>query len=1005
MDTARSSRLRGRIPRAVLHELSRPSLLLELEGQQSPLVVLVAPAGYGKTTLLAQHARRHEGRVVWVNLAEDDADPSVLSQHLAQEIRRVLPTLSLRQWRGLEAGEASSEAMAHALAADLTESTTNLDFIMDGTELLGESSERWLARWLSSLAEGHRILLAGRSEPRLDLARRVASGEARLLGPRDLAFSESETGACLAHSNVPLAASEVHARMEGWPVGVALVRSGAAPHLTASDLIRGVLDQLPPDLRRVLPEVNVLDVWTDEGPAVYGLDGFSSGWLQTVRRAGLPLIPLGDSYRPHQLLREVLATELRARPERHRALYLQVAVAAEKVGHSLAAVHGYLTAGAPEPALHLASRLATSYDTRGEYLLVRQTLELFPEGSLSPELRRMLGHALFETGDAVRGEWLLNELREVGDHTPALRFSLGLLAARSGQWAVEFDHAEAGLLASPTPRERGRLLRLRSSALLMLDRMDESYTTAQEAVTLAEQQQDSLELGSAMISLVHVYQRQDRQDLLQATIRRALELFRGLSMPSRMVWLQNDLASLLRRQRRTGEALDLVFAALPVAEAEQSVDQALLEETWGDLLLWQGEYPGAALHYQRAFRHSQSFGTDLLSARISPVLIEAALMAGELSMAQEALDWVRQMAESNGTLFRAAREFCQGLWAIHDQHWSSAGGHFMDAVQFSEGMPGIVPVERGRLYQAACASQLQEFTADTASQLETDWTGVASHHFLKDDRARLQLVASESARLGQPLPTLMRLISELATEDMLEPEGQSLVLQIQSLGAVRVSVNGDPLHLPLARSSEVLVWLAIHGESTRDQLINALWDGSNERRHVEYFKVAVRHLRATLAGHSAVTFNPLPFLEGRYRLSERFTVNLDVLRARHALNSRRPEDLRQVLDDYVGSFLSQTQEPWAEPFRTEALETAVTAALTLGEGLEASEPVSAAAAYQRAADLDPLAEEPYLKLLRLHLARQDRTAAEHCYRRYRRMLSEEWGRAPGEEWTTTFGHQ
>jgi LuxR family maltose regulon positive regulatory protein len=1005
MDVAEFSRWQGRIPRAVLHELTRPSLLQILSGQDSPLVVLVAPAGYGKTTLLAQYARHHEGRVVWLNLVEDDADPWVLARRLVQAIQATLPTLLLPHWQHLGDDTPSSESLAYALAADLTASTTNLDFILDGTELLGESSERWLSRWLSSLAEGHRLLLAGRSEPRLDLARRVASGDAWLLGPQDLAFSESETRDCLAPGEVPLSASAVHAQLEGWPVGVALVRSGAGPHLTAADLIRGVLDQLPSALRGRLPEISVMDVWTEEGPEAHGLGGFPFGWLQDVRRAGLPLIPLGNSYRPHQLLREVLSTELRARPERHRALHLQVAVAAEEAGHCLEAVHAYLTAGAPERALELASGLASTYDLRGEYLLVRRTLDLFPEGTLSPELKRLLGHALFETGDAVRGGWLLNELKDRGETTPALWFSLGLLAARSGQWTLEFDHAETGLLASPTPRERGRLLRLRSSALLMLGRVDASYAAAQDAVSLAERQQDPLELGSAMISLVHVYQRQDQQDLLQATLRRAVDLFSGLNMPSRTVWLQNDLASLLRRQGRTGEALDLVHAALQVAEAEQTVDQALLEETWGDLQFWPGEYPGAALHYYRAFQHSRTFGTDLLGARISVTLTEAALLAGEPVMARETLHWIQQMAEGNGELYRAAREFCQGLWAVQDQHWDVAETHFMDADRFSAGMPGIVSRERAQMYQALCAVRLRTFTVDMARRLETDWTETASHHFLKDDRPRLQSIASESDRVGRPPVTLLRLISELAPENPPEPDGQLLTLQVRSLGAVRVSVNGDPLHLPLTRSAEVLVWLAIHGESTRDQLVDALWDGSNERRHVEYFKVAVRHLRATLATHPAVTFNPLPFLEGRYRLSERFTVDVDVLRARHALISRRPETLQRTLDEYVGTFLPQTEASWAEPFRTEALETAISAALTLGEALEADDPVAAALAYQRAADLDPLAEEPYVKLLRLYLARHDRTAAEHCYRRYRRMLSEEWGRNPGEEWTTTFGHQ
>ena len=299
------SALQGKIPRPVRHELARPELLGQLEEHQGNLIALIAPAGYGKTTLLAQHARRYEGRVVWLSLGEDDADPLSLGAHLVASLQRIMPTLALSEWHRLRDLGGAAEGLAAALAHDLNGSTTNFELILDGSEVLGGVAERWLSRWLSELTEGHRLLLAGRSEL-LGLPQRVARGDALLIGLHELAFSAAQTAACLSELQTPLSAQEVHTRLEGWPVGVALVGSGAAPQLTPADLIHDVLERLPPDLKRSLPEASVLEVWSEETAAQAEIV-LPPDWLREVRQAGLPLIPLGGSYRPHQLLREVLA--------------------------------------------------------------------------------------------------------------------------------------------------------------------------------------------------------------------------------------------------------------------------------------------------------------------------------------------------------------------------------------------------------------------------------------------------------------------------------------------------------------------------------------------------------------------------------------------------------------------------------------------------------------------------------------------------------------------------
>lgn len=983
--------LRGRVPRPVSHELSRPGLLRDLDTDERRLIVLVAPAGYGKTTLLAQHARRREGRVVWVSVREDDRDPRVLAGTLTRAVERLRPTLPLTHSARMQALEAPSEGLASALALDLTASTTNLDLILDGVELLGEAAERWLERWIDALAEGHRVLLAGRAEPGLRLAQRVAREEARLLGIRELAFTLEETQGRLA-DRPPSESRAVHAQLEGWPAGIALVASGAAPQLTPAHLVREVLDRLPPPLRRALPEASVLEVWTEDGPGPLELP-LAAGWVRAVRQAGLPLIPLGRAYRPHQLLREVLDLELRGQPQRHAQLHRQAGERAQQAGEELLALRHYRTAGDQEQALHLAARLAERYEARWEHRLVREVLEGFPEGALPPALQRLLGHALFETGEAGRGEALLRGLREAGDRSPALLYSLGVLTARSGQSAQQLALAEEGLGQSPGARDTRRLLRVKAAALLTLGRSDEACTVAQAAAERSREGHDRVEYGAALTVLQLAYRLCGQQEASEAALRRGLEVYAELGMPSRALLLQNDLADLLRERGEAAQALDLIAQALPVAEREQTIIHPLLLETRGDVHFWQAEYAAAAVEYRGALRLCSRYHFEALASRILPRLIEAAIRADDPGTALEALAWARVLAPDGRGLPSSALQFCEGLWARSREEWDAALRFFSQVGDAGLGA-AFTPVMRARLYAAEAALEGGTFGAPDAERVQEGLAGAHRRHFLPSDGEVLRRVAAACVPFGWRGDTLSALLPPWPRPGAAVPE---LRLQVQALGPLRVRLAGQPLHLPLSRSGELLVWLALHGEATRDRIVDALWDGSAERRHVEYFKVAVRHLRLALSEHPAVTFNPVPFEGGLYRLSERFTVELDAQEVCRSLRSPAPGGMREAVAAYAGPFLPFAEAEWAEQVRTEVLEAAVAAALTLGAQQEHAAPEEAAALYERVIELDPLHEPAYTALLRLHTSRSNAAAARHVFGRYRRMLRDTWNREPGEE--------
>lgn len=222
-------------------------------------------------------------------------------------------------------------------------------------------------------------------------------------------------------------------------------------------------------------------------------------------------------------------------------------------------------------------------------------------------------------------------------------------------------------------------------------------------------------------------------------------------------------------------------------------------------------------------------------------------------------------------------------------------------------------------------------------------------------------------------------------------EAKRLNLAIASLGVVKAKVEGVPVKLPFAKTGELLVWLAREGPSTRDRIVDAIWGSSREPSHVAYFKVSVRRLRGALAEHPCVNFNPIPFEDGLYRLSEAFEVELDVDELARGSRSSDPRVLERLLCSYQGDFLPRADSQWASTIRLGAVEDAFAAAMSLGSALAQEAPLGAAAAYRRAVDLDPLASEGHLALIRAYSSLSDWPRARRAYRAYEFMLANELG--------------
>jgi LuxR family maltose regulon positive regulatory protein len=428
--------------------IRRSSLIERLADEDArPVVSVVAPSGYGKTTLLAQWAECTRLAVAWVTVDETDDDPKVLLSYVAAALDRVQP-VGERVFEAL-ASPASSVpgSVVPRLGSAFSSMTTPVALVLDDVHLLRNTECRSaLSVLVDHVPDGSRLVLASRDEPPLQTARLRAEGRLTEIGPDDLALSRTEAASLLRAAEVTLGEDDVsvlHQRTEGWPAGLYLaalcLREGGSPgsavvsfggddRLVSQYLEAEFLARIPARHRAFLTRTAVLERMS--GPlceAVLDEPG-SAAVLAELARSNLLLVPLdrrGQCYRYHHLFRDMLLVELeRLEPDLLPVLRRRAA------GWCLAN-------GEPEEALEY-SIVAGDVDTAGR-LVEKLALPAFQQARVAT-LQRWFGW--LDAQDGIKGH-------------PMAAVWAAILAAAAGRpaeaerWADMVDRWQHGDGARP----------------------------------------------------------------------------------------------------------------------------------------------------------------------------------------------------------------------------------------------------------------------------------------------------------------------------------------------------------------------------------------------------------------------------------------------------------------------------------------------------------------------------------------------------------------------------
>ncbi len=602
------------------------------------LVLLAAPPGFGKTTLLAQWRAVDDRVFACVSLDSGDNDPVTFWSYVVQSIRHAVPEWGAAALSALRQPRADVvDTVVPAVLSRLEGLGEKLVLVLDDyQEITNRVCHDSLSFFLERAPSNVTVALSTRSDPPIPMGRLRALDELLELRAVDLSFTEDESATFLneiLHLGLaPETLGVLHGRTEGWPVGVRLAamslaqaadragfvaRFGGASRHIVDYLTEVVLDTLDEDRRRFLLETSVLDSMC--GPlcdAATGRQG-SAEVLVELERANLFLIPLDDRrewYRYHELFADVLRYRLlQSDSELVRAVHRRASEWLGPEGHRYEAVRHAVAADALESAITLVLEdWRPSLEQDAAAAILRQ-LEELPSTSVERDARL-----------AVVRAWALSALNRREDSLTALESAESARCERPMPCGLPLEAATALTRACFPWGDAARMLGAagRASELLgdtfsigrpvsllalawarrFTGECEAALAPLEQAAFLAARSNQWLVAGIAKAMLARISLETDDVDLAVSTARRALStlevhgvadqpgagiahvalgaaLARGGEFEEAGKLLDRGLANL----RARGQPLDIADALLLSASVRRGLEapapaRAMLEE-------------------------------------------------------------------------------------------------------------------------------------------------------------------------------------------------------------------------------------------------------------------------------------------------------------------------------------------------------------------------------------------------------------------------------------------
>ena len=700
------------IPPARPGLVARPRLMERLQSALScSLVLISAPAGSGKTTLVSDWVRRVKEQcpTAWVSLDEGDNDPVRFWDYFIAALQKLRPTIGETALSLLLSPQPTYpiEAVLTALINDLSSISDDLALVLDDYHLIkSEDIHTGITFLLDHLPPKMHLVIATRTDPPLALAHFRGRGTMLEIGADDLRFTLDEAINLLREILGPALSSEdieaLNQRTEGWAVGLKMAAlslgqrkdvKGFVATFTGSQryvgdyLIEEVLKQQSDKVRDFLLQTSVLEKLSASLCDSVTARSGSQDMLVELERANLFLVPLDESrewYRYHHLFTDLLRHQLVVKlgTEEVMKLHQWASQWYEDNKFPDDAIHHALASRDWDRAIKLIGNVAENRMKRGENITLFNWLQAMPDEVLRTDLHLygQFARVLVLTGQFEVAETVLSYLEKTAQADANLQGEVAVLQAdiahRRGDSPRAIELAERALSLLPPDN---LAYRCRASSVLGLVHIDgglygEAWSRYTDAYELARQAEDYLVALAALAYRSHILS-------LRGKLQEAVEMCQ--------------------------QAIDL---------AEQSPASALARQVLGFVLHERNDLEGAAYHLLLATELNEIRGNPDSRTYSYTLLARTRLAQGDSAAALAAIGET-ELPPRRGTLRLGARARLAAMRILlalqqddlkEASNWGRRLSEYSDTLLFEyRYVSARLLIARGE--KTAAANQLQDF--------------------------------------------------------------------------------------------------------------------------------------------------------------------------------------------------------------------------------------------------------------------------------------------------------
>ncbi len=1026
--------------------LSRPRLLESLGSLlDNKLILLSAPAGYGKTSLLIDLANQVEMPVCWLSLDLLDRDPQRFIAYLIASLSERFPGVGGTSRTRLSRSnsiEQDAESILVMLTNEIYDEVED-DFllIIEDYHLLDDIPpiSGLVNRFLELVMENCHVILSSRTLPSLeDVTLMVAREQVAGISHVELAFQPGEVQALYAqnyHQRLSdEAANEFVMQTGGWITGMVLSNLPGMPRVSGVDtfayLGQQVLDQQPDHIREFLLRTSLTDEFNAEFCAMVlrPLHSDPPNWydlMSFVLDKNLFVLPLdsdGRWLRYHPLFREFLQTRLREeRPHEVRPILEQMVKAYEKNGEWEKAYFTCKQLDDPEALADVVERAGVPMLQNALVTLEGWINSLPPYIVQSrPGLISLRGPILAVKGDLQGSNELLDKAisicrknQNVSGLVPALIRRANTLRFL-GNYAASLDNINEALQLAGTDVALqyyyAEGLRLKGLNLFRMGESRQAVDSLEHSLSLYSAMSENARIPIVLMETGMVYVAVGDIDSAQTSFQKALALKQKESDLLTQAEILNNMAVLYHQIGEYELASETFEAGLVCARKSRSRRaESLLLSGLGDLYSEVEEFDSAS----QAYHQAEAVASDP-AGFIRNYLIIA---LGNLQLRQGNLEEVQQTLKIHRKIFKNSQSaYERGLWLLLEGRYFLIKDEPKKAIPLFKESRELFQ-EDGRdlerqwsviwLASAYCSMGEVEIASAVLRQILTDGATldhallVALHqsaHWLKelqDDALvgrRLGGLLEKAGRIHNKLFLIRRNLRRQASIIQVP----SATLTVRTFGNPEITISGSIVQMSDWRTQSVrdlfLYFLNRKESVTKEQVGAALWpETPNTQMLKARFKNEIYRLRRAV-GRDAIIFD-----DEYYRFNHQMDYEYDVeafdshiLRAHKAADkTTRIEYLRKAVDLVHGPYLADVDAEWAIPERERLWQAYGTALEELAYlYLDASQLENCLFICQTALKRDRFHEVIYQIEMRAYAVLGDRSAIARRYQACRAAMDE-----------------